>query len=306
MAFVEEQLGRATLAALRWVAARRVGARWRQATDSRGRVTHLLSSGPERAPAVVWLHGFADRPESILPTVAQSTASLRWIAPGLPGFVRGWVDPAFRHRPEDYAGWLTELLEAEAPDEPVVLVGNSLGGAVALAAAAAAPDRVRGVVALNAAGVQVQGADSLVEEVQGGYNPFAIRVPEDYQQLMVRLFPRPPWMPRPVRSHLFRQFHEQADWYVRIMDDLSAVEVVEQGGAWTSGLRLSTIAAPTLVLWGTEDTFFPLAHAEAFVDGIREARLQPLPGIGHCAHLQRPATLAGAVDAFVTSLPVQG
>ncbi|MGJ9425924.1 alpha/beta fold hydrolase [Nesterenkonia halotolerans] len=45
--------------------------------------------------------------------------------------------------------------------------------------------------------------------------------------------------------------------------------------------RLSDIAAPTLVLHGTEDPLFPYAHGEALTEEIPGARLVPLLGMGH-------------------------
>ncbi|MEV7616269.1 alpha/beta fold hydrolase [Streptomyces sp. NPDC089799] len=45
--------------------------------------------------------------------------------------------------------------------------------------------------------------------------------------------------------------------------------------------RLGAIAAPTLVLHGTEDPFLPYAHGEALAREIPGARLVPLPGMGH-------------------------
>ncbi len=45
--------------------------------------------------------------------------------------------------------------------------------------------------------------------------------------------------------------------------------------------RLGSIAAPTLVLHGTDDPLFPLGHGEALAREIPGARLVPLPGVGH-------------------------
>ncbi|MFF2190627.1 alpha/beta fold hydrolase [Streptomyces sp. NPDC058155] len=46
-------------------------------------------------------------------------------------------------------------------------------------------------------------------------------------------------------------------------------------------VRLSDVAAPTLVLHGTEDPLFPLDHARALAGGIPDARLVALDGVGH-------------------------
>ena len=45
--------------------------------------------------------------------------------------------------------------------------------------------------------------------------------------------------------------------------------------------RLSSIAVPTLVIHGTEDPMFPLAHGEALAREIHGARLVTLDGAGH-------------------------
>jgi len=50
-------------------------------------------------------------------------------------------------------------------------------------------------------------------------------------------------------------------------------------GSWRHGL--ADITAPTLVLHGTEDPMFPLAHGEALAREIPNARLVPLPATGH-------------------------
>jgi pimeloyl-ACP methyl ester carboxylesterase len=51
------------------------------------------------------------------------------------------------------------------------------------------------------------------------------------------------------------------------------------GGPWRA--RLPSITAPTLVVHGTEDPMFPLPHGEAMAREIPNARLVPLPGVGH-------------------------
>jgi pimeloyl-ACP methyl ester carboxylesterase len=45
--------------------------------------------------------------------------------------------------------------------------------------------------------------------------------------------------------------------------------------------RLGEIAAPTLVLHGTEDPLFPYGHGESLATEIPGARLLPLEGVGH-------------------------
>jgi len=60
---------------------------------------------------------------------------------------------------------------------------------------------------------------------------------------------------------------------------------------------MSDIAAPTLVVHGTTDPMFPLAHGEALAREIHGSTLLPVPGMGH---ERPPAAVRDAVtDAVV-------
>lgn len=63
--------------------------------------------------------------------------------------------------------------------------------------------------------------------------------------------------------------------------------------------RLSRIAAPTLILHGAQDPFFPLAHALAMAERIPGARLLSIPGLGHGLPIER---FAAQRDALLENL----
>ena len=58
---------------------------------------------------------------------------------------------------------------------------------------------------------------------------------------------------------------------------------------------LPTIAVPTLLLWGESDVRSPLSVAHSFEAAIPGARLRVIPGAGHAAHLEQPASYNAAV-----------
>jgi pimeloyl-ACP methyl ester carboxylesterase len=58
---------------------------------------------------------------------------------------------------------------------------------------------------------------------------------------------------------------------------------------------LSSITAPTLVIHGTADPMFPLAHGEALADEIPDARLLTLEGAGHGVDRADWETIVGAI-----------
>jgi pimeloyl-ACP methyl ester carboxylesterase len=66
---------------------------------------------------------------------------------------------------------------------------------------------------------------------------------------------------------------------------------------------LATIACPTLVVVGAEDTLTPPAEAEKMVAGIKGAKLAKIPGAGHLPNIENPAAFDLALHGFVTGLP---
>jgi pimeloyl-ACP methyl ester carboxylesterase len=63
--------------------------------------------------------------------------------------------------------------------------------------------------------------------------------------------------------------------------------------------RLGEIAAPTLVVHGTDDPLVPAANGTALARGIRGARYLEIPGCGHMISWERPVELARIVDEFL-------
>ncbi len=281
---------------------RALRARARAHRDSRGRVTPYLELGRARRGTLVWLHGFSDRFETFLPTAAHLHRDYRIVIPSMPGFGKGWVDRDAQHTFGSYADWMEGVLRDVVSDR-FHLMGNSLGGATALALGARMPDRIRSIVALNSAGVRIEGVRCVSEEVLAGANLFEVRTPADHAHLTQRIFAKPMKLPRPVELYLYREALTHADWHSRIMADLTASDSVPIGEGATAHVDLRAITAPTLALWGDRDTLFPVSHGELVARSVRDGRFETLDGVGHCAHIESPKRLADAFTRFAESLP---
>lgn len=280
---------------------RTLGVTVREHVDERGRRTPWLELGEARQGTLVWLHGFADRPDIFLRVAPGLLADFRIVAPAMPAFGYGWIDPSERHDVDAFGAWMHDVLE-DIVDGPAHLIGNSLGGVTALAVAARRPAWLRSLLPLNSAGVRVAGEPSVIEEFEAGDNLFEIRVPGDYDALMGRLFSGPMAIPPFVDTFLYREYARQADWFLKVSADLSASEERFGGEGWSAAVDLSAIEVPTLVVWGDRDTLFPVSHAQVLAREIPGARLELIPGIGHCPHLESPGRLARAIRRFVQTL----
>ncbi len=62
--------------------------------------------------------------------------------------------------------------------------------------------------------------------------------------------------------------------------------------------RLARFDRPALVLWGDHDRLVPHPHAEAYANGLGDARLETVAGAGHCLHIEQPEMVAGIVAGF--------
>ena len=63
--------------------------------------------------------------------------------------------------------------------------------------------------------------------------------------------------------------------------------------------RLHRIRAPTLIVWGKEDRLIPVAHGQAFAEGILGARLVVLEGCAHLPPFEQPEPFVATVLPFL-------
>jgi pimeloyl-ACP methyl ester carboxylesterase len=67
---------------------------------------------------------------------------------------------------------------------------------------------------------------------------------------------------------------------------------------------LKTIAVPTLVLAGEEDTLTPRAEQERIQQGIAGSRLEMIPRAGHYAAFEQPDAAGRVIRSFLDSLNI--
>jgi pimeloyl-ACP methyl ester carboxylesterase len=64
--------------------------------------------------------------------------------------------------------------------------------------------------------------------------------------------------------------------------------------------EMAKLQIPTLILWGDRDAFAQLLRGQEAADRMPNAHFKALPGLGHVPYLDRPETVATAINEFIT------
>ena len=247
---------------------------------------------------LVLLHGQPGAASDWNPVVAALTPGRRVLALDRPGY-RSNPDP-----PGGIAAnvdWTLGQMDAAGVPE-AVLVGHSYGGGVALAAAAQAPERIRGLILVASVGPQcLDGWDALLASPFLGplcavaawwLTPWFARMRMAYIQRRLRR-PLAPgehvyWEiwghAQHQHGHMWRTFLTEQRDLVRNLDRLCD--------------RLPAVAAPTLILADPGDAMIPVTTAQALQRSIPDAELVLLDGGGHHLPRRAPEKLAEHIDRF--------
>jgi pimeloyl-ACP methyl ester carboxylesterase len=246
---------------------------------------------PGDGPPVVLLHsGITDRRGWRLVGERLSTAGFRVVAYDM----RGFGDTALTDEPFSHERDLIAVLD-ELGLEHVWIVGNSLGGRVALDAALIASERIGGLV-LIAPGISGTrrpelldpNTDALVQQLEAADAAGDV---DEVNRLEIRIWLDGPASPEgrvsgPVRA-------------LALAMNAIALRNSAPEGAGASGLnawdRLDEIRLPTTVACGELDIPFMIERCEELVTRLPNANLRMLPGVAHLPPLEDPAMVADLI-----------
>jgi pimeloyl-ACP methyl ester carboxylesterase len=247
---------------------------------------------------IVFVHGLSGCWQNWLETLPHFGRSHRSIALDLPGFgaspMPSWdVDmPAYGRLIHDFC----EKLGVEGG----TLVGNSMGGFVALEAATTAPERFDRLVLVSAAGIiNTWNPEVRATATAWAWQTFAPTVSD---------------LARTIVSHP-RSRQLTLGPFVRYPNRLRADLLWEQiaGGAECPAFgdalrtlihhdireRLGEIEMPTMIVWGQSDRVMPLAAALSYHRRIPHSRLEIFERTGHVPQLERPARFNALLEEFL-------
>jgi pimeloyl-ACP methyl ester carboxylesterase len=277
-------------------------------------VEHRLTLGGVRTralelegegPPLLLLHGFADSADTwrrALDLLARR--GRRALAVDLPGY--GAADPLAPGAPvlEQYRAFAAAAVRhasEEAGGAPVVLAGNSLGGAVALRAGEDPALPLAGVVPVAPAGLDMPGWFRIIER-----DPFVrglLAAPVPLPEVLVRAAVGAAYRalafaaPRAVAAEVVASFtahHRSRD---------AVAGVLANGRRLLPELHretfaLDAIAVPVLLIWGDRDRMVTHAGSRHVLDALPDTTYVLLDGVGHCPQVEAPERFVAALEDF--------
>ncbi len=188
---------------------------------------------------------------------------------------------------------LAELLDHWRLERPEV-VGHDFGGTTVLRAHLLSGCEFRRITLIDPVALAPWGI-GFDRAVRGHEHVFAALSPELHEAILTtyvrgaieRQIPvdelRPylrPWLGEQGQAAFYRQIGQF---------DQRFTDEIEQ--------RYQLVRSPTLILWGEQDQWLPIAHGHRLATLIPGARLRPVPGSGHLVHEDAPEAIIAALMA---------
>lgn len=225
---------------------------------------------------VVFHHSFGS--PGWLPFYDDLSRDFTVLVPDLPGF--GNSDrPDWARHPRDIALIMRHWLRKQT-DGPVALVGCGLGGWIAAELTTMAPEAIRRLVLVGAAGLLPEQGRILDQMLigHGVYVKAAFHDPDAYVAIYGETYEDDLL----VRWDINREMVVRIAWkpymYNRQMAPL-----------------LGEVDVPALLVWGAHDGVVPFECAQHYARLLRDARIETVAGSGHAVDMERPAELATLV-----------
>jgi pimeloyl-ACP methyl ester carboxylesterase len=255
------------------------------------RLPYVEQGDPVGIP-VVLLHGFADSWRSFEPVLERLPASIRALALTQRGHGEA-SKPAAGYDLQDFSADLAAFLETlRVP--AALIVGHSMGSAVALRFAIDYPEHTLGLVLAGAA-PSSRAAPRARKFWEDTLDQLTDPIEPDFARELVESM-----VVQPVAAAFLEAMVEET---LKVPKHVwqGAVESRFRSASDYAG-QLEQIRAPTVILWGDRDPRYSHRDQEALVEAIPSARLTVYSGAGHLLHWEQPERFASDLANFVAGL----
>ncbi len=251
-----------------------------------------LEADTAGAQTVVLVHGFTGSKENWYRVARRLKGRYRLVMPDLPGWGRSERKPdadyGYMAQSERLAAFIGQISQ-----QPVVLIGHSMGGGIVATTAARAPGRVSRVGLIDAAGVRFDD-NQFGLDVLAGKNPFAVEDAASLERYLATVFhlrEARPWVPWPADKLYIAERKRDAAFEQRVLDKIGRGEE-----RFLPGMAAAKIKQPTLLLWCKQDRVIDPSAMTLYGRSLPHATQVLLDDCGHMSLMERPGDTAGAIE----------
>lgn len=188
----------------------------------------------------------------------------------------------------DIRDWAARLLDEAGG--PVIAIGHSMGGRVALEMAHQAPGRVKGLVLANTG----HGPKKDGEEVKR--HQMIDMAHRDLEEMIASWLPGMLDAARVTDADLIAPLAEMVR---RAGPDVHERQIHALMGRPNATSYLAQVTCPVLALTGAQDRWSPVAQHEEIVAAVADGTLVVIDNAGHFAPVERPAAVTRAITHWI-------
>ncbi len=259
--------------------------------------THWVYYEGGQGPTIVLLHGF-DADKSVwLQTAKLLTPHFHLVIPDLPGWRESSRDAGASYNIDAQAARLDSFVQTLGLQR-FVLVGHSMGGAIAGVYASAHPEHVAALALVDAFGLNGR-ENAFARDALAGRNPFVFDDRAGFERATALAFDKPLGLPgRFVDVFIQRNQHDRA-FIERTFNELR-----EPAQYLSVQNRLGQLTMPVLGLWCHDDRIVDISALDSLRNGLTAASAISTSTINGCNHmpmLEKPEQTAQILTGFALS-----
>lgn len=243
----------------------------------KGRKVNFVSRNENNTKCIIFLHGAGGSSQIWSKQINYFARFAHVISLDLPG--HGLSEGPVAIRLEEYASFLKDFIDELSLDKQIILVGHSMGGAVAQLAAAAYPERISKLILIST-GATLPVNEAILADLQKGFfNPklnqlaFSEKTSLDLVRENERV-----WQQVEVLK-LYQTF--------KACNVFSAEEI------------LPLIKSPIALIFGADDRFTPPSNINKLLSCVTKVQSVIIKDAGHMVMLEKPHEFNTALKRFV-------
>jgi pimeloyl-ACP methyl ester carboxylesterase len=243
----------------------------------------------DSGPGVIFIHGLGGFIENWTNNIGAFSQYYRTYALDLLGFGQTDKTPLV-HDMDDLVRFIHGFMET-LHIEKASLIGNSMGGGLALQFALDYPEMVDKLVLADNAGMGREVCSDFRLCSLPLVNGFILSFGRNDPSRMLKMLAYDPSVFTPEFKEQMSRYSSGPASVKALLSTISAgINILGQKDKITRQLRqkLHTIKNPTLIVWGNNDRIIPVAHAQIAVKNIPAARLERFDNCGHMPMFEQP------------------